>query len=148
MAVAERKAEVVWEGDVNRGGGTIRLATSGAGGELQISLRARAGEADGQTSPEELIGAAHAGCYAMALSNVLTQAGAPPERLDTSASVALDCVDSGYAITSVELTVRGRVPGIEAGDFEEAARQADQACPVSSALRGNVDIRLAAQLER
>ncbi len=148
MAVAQRRAETTWEGNVARGGGRVRLGTSGACGELPISLPTRAGDAEGNTSPEELIAAAHSGCYAMALSNVLSQQGNPPERLEASANVTLDKAGEGFAVTRSDLTVRGTVPGIDADAFEEAARQAEKACPVSNVLRGNAEIGLEVSLER
>ncbi len=147
MAVAQRKAQIVWQGDVQQGGGTITLQTSGAGGDLPISLPRRIEDAQGQTSPEELLAAAHAGCYAMALSLTLTEQGNPPESLTASADVSLDKAGEGFAVTESKLRVRGRVPGIDDAAFEAAARQAEQGCPISNALRGNVQIDLDAALE-
>lgn len=146
MAV-EREAEINWRGDVQQGEGTITLASSGAGGQFPISLFTRTGSPDGQTSPEELMAASHAGCYAMALSMVLTQDGTPPESLDAHATVALDQRGGGYAVTRSDVTVRGRVPGISDDAFRNAANRADQACPVSNALRGNATITVDAALE-
>lgn len=147
MAVAQRTAHIHWQGDVQRGGGTVHLETSGAGGDLPISLPTRSGDSNGQTSPEELIAASHAGCYAMALSMTLTQAEHPPESLEASAKVTLDRAGEGFAITRSELTVKGKVEGIDASEFEDYARQAEQACPVSNALRGAVEITLDASFE-
>lgn len=146
MAV-QREAEIVWQGDVQRGGGNLALATSGAGGEFPIDLPTRTQEPDGQTSPEELLAASHAGCYAMALSMVLTQDGAPPEVLNASAEVSLDQQDGGYAVTRSDLTVRGRVSGISDEAFRDAAQRAEQACPISNAIRGNATITVDAALE-
>lgn len=149
MAGVDRTAEISWQGDVRNGGGTVRLATSGAGGDLPISLPTRAGEANGQTSPEELIAASHAGCYAMALSAVLTEQGNPPEKLDASAVVTLrPQKDGGYKVTDSALTVRGQVPGLDASAFEDAAKEAEQNCPISNLMRGNTEITLDAQLEQ
>jgi osmotically inducible protein OsmC len=97
------------------------------------------------TNPEELIGAAHAGCFSMALSLVLEQAGFKPERIDTTARVSLDKVPEGFKITTIELETEGRVPGIDEKTFREKAETAKQGCPVSMALTG-VEIRLRAQL--
>ena len=147
-AQAERRADVVWEGDVQDGSGNVTAASSGAFTDLAISLPNRVGEAEGHTSPEELIAAAHAGCYAMALSHALTGVGNPPERLSVSANVGLDPkVGGGLEVSFSHLTVRGSVPGLDQARFEELARRAEQACPISNALRGNVEIQLRATLE-
>jgi osmotically inducible protein OsmC len=143
MAVAERRAEVVWEGDLPRGGGKFTVG-SGAMGEMPVTWASRTERPDGKTSPEELIAAAHGSCFAMALSNVLAQGGTPPERLEISAVCTFD-IDN-VKVSSVDLDVRGRVPGMDAEDFRNAVEQADQGCPVSNALRGNVDIRVNASL--
>jgi osmotically inducible protein OsmC len=141
----DRKATTVWTGDLKSGMGTTTLDTSGLGGQLQVSWPSRSESAAGQTSPEELIAAAHASCFSMALSNTLAQNGNPPERLDTSAVVTFD-LTGGPHISRVALTVRGTVPGIDAADFEKAATAAKDGCAVSKALEGNVDIALDAQL--
>lgn len=146
MAV-QREAEIAWQGDVQNGRGNITLATSGAGGQFPISLPTRTQNPEGQTSPEELLAASHAGCYAMALSMVLTQDGTPPEALDASAEVALDQQGGGYAVTRSDLTVRGRVPGVSEQAFQDAAQRAEQACPISNAIRGNATITVDAALE-
>jgi lipoyl-dependent peroxiredoxin len=147
VAVAKRTASIVWEGDGRRGAGTVTMDTSGALGEFGVSLPTRTEDPQGNTSPEELLAAAHAGCYAMALSVTLGQQGSPPERLEVSAEAVLDRAGEGFAITTVDLSVRGRAPGVDQASFEDAARQAEGGCPVSNALRGNVDIRLDARLE-
>jgi lipoyl-dependent peroxiredoxin len=144
MAVAERRAEVVWEGDLQGGGGKFTVG-SGAMGEMAVTWTSRTERPEGKTSPEELIAAAHGSCFAMALSNVLAQGGTPPERLEISAVCTFD-VDN-VIVSSVDLDVRGRVPGLDAEDFQSAVEQANQGCPVSNALRGNVEIRLNASLE-
>ena len=146
MATVERRASVVWTGDVRNGSGTLGMDTSGACGELPIDLPTRAGEARGNTSPEELIAAAHAGCFAMALSSVLGADGNPPDRLEVSAVCTQGRAGDGFAITNVDLTVRGEAPGVDDEGFRDAARRAEQACPVSGALRGNVEIGLDASL--
>jgi osmotically inducible protein OsmC len=146
MAMAERTANTVWEGDLARGKGTTSL-NSGATGDLPVTWASRTERSDGKTSPEELIAAAHASCYSMALSHELAQAGHPPERLEVSSTVVLDEVDGGPKVTESRLTVRGRVPGIDQAEFEKAAQAAGQGCPVSGALKGNLDITVDAQLE-
>jgi osmotically inducible protein OsmC len=144
MAMAERTATTAWEGDLAHGDGRLNL-NSGASGELPVTWASRTQRSEGRTSPEELIAAAHASCFSMALSHELAQAGHAPEHLDVSATVTLDEVDGGPKITSSRLTVRGRVPGIDQAAFEEAAQAAGQGCPVSGAL--SVDISVDAQLE-
>jgi lipoyl-dependent peroxiredoxin len=144
MAVAERRAEVVWEGDLAGGGGKFTVG-SGAMGEMPVTWAARTERPDGKTSPEELIAAAHGSCFAMALSNVLAEGGTPPERLEISAVCTFD-VDN-VRVASVDLDIRGRVPGMDAEDFRSSVEQADEGCPVSNALRGNVDIRVNASLD-
>lgn len=140
MATAERRADVVWSGNLMKGSGTFDLASSGAMTGAPVSFATRTENPNGNTSPEELIAAAHASCYAMALSNVLGEQGNDPDELDVSANCILDM--GSLKITTVELTVRGNVPGIDEEGFRSAAEQAEQACPVSNALRGNVDIKL------
>ena len=137
MAV-ESRADVTWEGDLLSGHGHVTPA-SGAFPELPVTWRARSESREKGTSPEELIAAAHAACYSMALSNGLAQAGHPPERLDTSARVGFQ---AGEGITGIQLSVRGRVPGLDATGFQQAAEDAKENCPVSKALAG-VKITLA-----
>jgi osmotically inducible protein OsmC len=129
MAV-ESSASATWEGDLARGAGTVRVG-SGAFPEQALTWHARAEDRASGTSPEELIAAAHAGCFSMALSFGLTQAGHAPERLDTSVKVGFQ---PGQGITGIELSVRGRVPGIDQARFQEAAEGAKANCPVSKAL--------------
>jgi lipoyl-dependent peroxiredoxin len=145
MAMAERTANTVWEGGLAKGNGTVSLK-SGATDDLPVTWASRTERSDGKTSPEELIAAAHASCFSMALSNELGQAGHDPERLDVTAEVTLDEVDGAPTVTTSKLTVRGKVPDIEQSDFEEAAQGAGQNCPVSRAL-GGVDIQVDAKLE-
>ena len=140
----ERTAEAVWEGSLMEGSGTITKTGSGALPELPVTWASRADSPDGRTSPEELIAAAHAACFAMALSHALAEAGNAPERLETSATVTFV---PGTGITKAALTVRGRVPGIDESAFVEAAEGAKDGCPVSGALKGNVELTLDAQLE-
>ena len=145
MAMAERKADVVWRGDLQTGSGRLRVA-SGAFPELDVTFSARTGASDGKTSPEELIAAAHATCYSMAFSNLLKQEGAPPERLDVSAVCSLDRIEGALKITGMRLDVRGVVPGLESTRFQQLAETAEQRCPVSNALRNNVQVAVQAQL--
>ncbi len=145
MALSEDRANAVWEGSVAEGGGRVTVA-SGAFPEQPITLKRRTEGGRGTTSPEELIAAAHEACYSMALAAALSRNETPPERLEVSAEVSLDRVESGLKITGVELSVQGTVKGVDSGAFEELARTAEQNCPVSNALRGSVDIRLQAEL--
>jgi osmotically inducible protein OsmC len=139
----ESSASATWEGDLPSGAGSVRVA-SGAIDEQKLTWRARAESRESGTSPEELIAAAHASCFAMALSFGLGQAGHPPERLDTSARVTFQ---PGPGITAIHLTVRGRVPGLDAAGFEQAAEGAKANCPVSKALAGVPSITLDARLD-
>ena len=125
------------------GSGTIAEVPSGAFGPLDVSWASRAEEPNGKTSPEELIAAAWASCFAMALSLVLAKAGNPPEKLETSATVTFQ---PGQGIIKGVLTVRGTVPGLDENAFVTAANDAKQNCPVSQALTGIPDVSLDAQL--
>jgi lipoyl-dependent peroxiredoxin len=147
MAKAERRADVVWEGNLLQGHGRIVSVGSGALGELPVTWASRTERSDGRTSPEELLAAAHAACYAMAFSHSLAQAGTPAERLTVSATCAFEQVEAGFKVTTMDLDVRGNVPGLDQAGFEKAAQQAEQGCPVSNALRNNVQIRVQAHLE-
>jgi lipoyl-dependent peroxiredoxin len=141
---AERRAEVTWRGSLTDGDGTIDRVGSGAFGPLDVTWAARSEEASGgKTSPEELIAAAHAACFSMALSGALARAGTPPQELSTSAVVTFV---PGTGITSSALTVRGRVPGMDEAAFREAADGARAGCPVSKALAGVPEITIDAQL--
>jgi osmotically inducible protein OsmC len=145
--VAERKAEVVWEGDLMSGSGTITSTGSGAFGDLGVTWKARTEDSGGLTSPEELLAAAHAACFSMALSNGLAQAGHAAERLETSAVCTFGKADGGFAVTKMDLSVRGRVPGLDENGFREAAEGAKDGCPISKALAGNVEMSVTASLE-
>ncbi|HET8599973.1 MAG TPA: OsmC family peroxiredoxin [Segeticoccus sp.] len=135
MPLAERSAEAVWEGNLAGGKGTVTPAT-GAFDTLPVSWAARTEQPGGKTSPEELAAAAHASCYSMALSNVLDQRGAAPERLTVSSTVTLDKVDDAPTVVSSALTVRGRVPGLDEAGFKEAAEEAAAGCPISRLFAG------------
>ena len=145
MATAERRAEVVWNGNLQSGSGTFDLASSGAWSGAPISFATRTENPNGNTSPEELIAAAHASCYAMALSNVLHEGGNDPEELRVNATCVLDM--GSLKITSETLDVTGRVPGLDADGFQQAVEQADQICPVTNALRGSAEIKVNATLD-
>jgi len=118
MAMAERTANCAWDGDLPHGSGKVSGA-SGALGELPVTWASRTERSDGKTSPEELIAAAHASCYSMALSHGLGEAGTPPEHLDVAAKVTLDLVNGAPTVTRSELTVTGRVPGVDQATFEQ-----------------------------
>lgn len=140
----KRIANAKWEGSLTKGGGNISLG-SGAW-EGPYSARSRFEEAP-ESNPEELLGAAHAGCFTMALSLILGEAGHEPESLATEAVVHIRQAGGGYEIPTIELTTRGRVPGIAADEFEKHAQTAKDNCPVSKALGGVSEITLDAQLE-
>jgi len=142
--MTERSAQVTWQGSLTDGSGEIHEVPSGAFGPLQISWPSRAEEPGGKTSPEELIAAAHAACFAMALSHALAESGHAPERLETSATLTFV---PGTGITKAALTVVGTVPGLDEASFEQAAEQAKDGCPVSGALKGNVELTLDARLQ-
>jgi osmotically inducible protein OsmC len=144
MAMVEREAHVVWEGDLAQGSGSLSEG-SGVLQDAPVTFASRVEDPGGKTSPEELIAAAHATCYAMALSNTLAGKDTPPEQLEVDAVCTLD--DEQLKITTMDLNVRGRVSGIDEEEFENAAREAEQLCPVSNALRGNLEIRLQTRLE-
>ena len=140
----ERRAEVRWQGSLMEGSGTIVSTTTGAIGEQAVSWPARStDDAGGVTSPEELIAAAHAACFSMALSHALAQNGHAPEELRSSATVTFQ---PGEGITRIALTVEGTVPGIDGVEFEETAQAAKENCPVSKALAAVPEISLEAQL--
>lgn len=140
----DRRAEVTWRGSLLEGSGEISATTSGAFGGLGVTWKARSeDEHGGLTSPEELIAAAHAACFSMALSAALARADTPAEELRTSATVTFQ---PGEGITRIALTVEGRVPGIDDAAFREAAEAAKENCPVSKALAGVPEISLEARL--
>jgi osmotically inducible protein OsmC len=144
---AVRHADVTWEGDLLSGAGTVSASSSSAFADLPVSWSARTEGPGGKTSPEELLAAAHASCFAMAFSGALARAGTPPQRLSVSADVTFDKVESGWKVTTSALTVRGVVPGISAEDFVAAAETAKDGCPISGALQGNVALSVDAALQ-
>jgi lipoyl-dependent peroxiredoxin len=141
--MADSRAHAVWAGDLVGGSGSVSVA-SGAFPEQAVTWAARTNRPDPKTSPEELIAAAHAACYAMALSNTLATAGHVAERLSVDAVCRFE---PGKGITRSDLAVSGRVAGLDAAEFERLAKEGEQACPVSNALRGNIEIGLAVTLE-
>jgi osmotically inducible protein OsmC len=143
---AARRADVTWEGDLLTGGGVVTAGTSRSFNALPVTWASRTESPQGKTSPEELIAAAHASCYAMALSFGLAGAGKPPKKLEVSATVTFDKVESGWRVVSSALTVRGVVPGMDAAGFRKAAEGAKDGCPVSQALKGNVKLSVEATL--
>ena len=146
---AIRRAEATWSGALATGSGSVSAISSGAFSGLPVTWAARTETetSAGRTSPEELVAAAHAACFAMALSGALARAGTPPERLDVSAEVTFDKLEAGWRVVSSALTVRGVVPGMAAADFEAAAESTKDGCPISVALAGNVALSVAATLE-
>ena len=140
----QRRAEVTWRGSLMDGAGTIDRVGSGAFGPLDVTWASRAEDPAGRTSPEELIAAAHASCFSMALSHALAQAGSAPQQLSTAATVTFV---PGTGITAIALEVTGRVPGLDDAGFQEAAEGAKNGCPVSKALAGVPEITLSARLQ-
>ena len=146
MAIAERTAETVWEGSLVDGAGTVNGA-SGALKDIPVTWAARTEAPGGKTSPEELAAAAHSSCYSMALSGGLSKAKTPPEKLTVSALVTLDKVDGALTVVSSELTVVGRVPGMDEAAFIAAAEDAGKNCPISRLFAG-AQITVDASLEK
>ena len=144
MAMAERTATSSWDGDLAHGNGVVTGASGGLG-DLPVTWASRTERSDGKTSPEELVAAAQASCFSMALAHGLNEAGNPPEHLDVSAKVTLDLVDGAPTVTTSEITVSGRVPNIDQAAFEQAASEAGKGCPISRAL-GTVKISVSATL--
>jgi osmotically inducible protein OsmC len=144
MAV-ERTASAEWQGDLMDGSGTVSTQ-SGSVRDATVKWSSRAEQADENTSPEELIAAAHATCISMALANGLAQGGTPPQKLDTEATATFDKTDAGFRMTKMRITIRGQVEGLDEDGFRQAAEDAKENCPVSQALKGNVDVSVDAAL--
>ena len=140
--MAKRKASAVWEGTLREGKGRVKLGSGAFEGQYSFASRFEEGTG---TNPEELIGAAHAGCFSMALAAGLTRAGFNPARISTNASVSLEKVGEGFKITNIQLDAEGEVPGIDESTFLAQAETAKKNCPVSQALAG-VQINLNAKL--
>jgi osmotically inducible protein OsmC len=146
MADAPRRADAVWTGSLTQGSGEVTLASSGAAGPLPVTWASRTERSNGKTSPEELVAAAHASCYCMALSGILGDNGTPPEKLEVSATVTFAQITGGFKVGSSALTVRGTVPGVDETAFQKAAEAAKDGCPISGALKGNVELSVKATL--
>ena len=146
MPRIERSAHIVWEGNVARGVGTIS-ARSGAFTALPFTLASRVEAPAGKTSPEELLAAAHAGCYAMSLAGELAAGGRRPQRLEVSAKVVMDEVDGSHLVVASEIRARARVEGIDADAFADAARAADAGCPFSALIKPTATVTIDARLE-
>jgi osmotically inducible protein OsmC len=142
--MADRTARAEWEGNLVEGRGRLTLDDSRLLDSVPITWEARTEEPGGMTSPEELLAAAQASCYAMAFANHLAEAGVPPDRLDVEATATFI---PGEGVTTMKISVRGRVPGVDADQFRDLAGEGEKACPISNAIRGNVDIQLNADLE-
>ncbi len=142
--MATRRAEATWEGGLADGHGTTALESRVAGA-LDVNSRART-EGGAETSPEELLAAAHAACFSMALSHTLGEAGNPPTKLSVAAAVEFGPTEGGFEVKSSHLKVRGEGPGVDDDAFQEAARGAGEGCPISQALKGNVEISVEAEL--
>jgi osmotically inducible protein OsmC len=145
MAVI-RRAEVTWEGDLLSGKGVVSARSSGAFEDKPVTWAARTEAPEGKTSPEELLAAAHASCFAMALSAGLARARTPARRLEVRAAVTFDKTEAGFRVTTSALEVRGSVQGLDQKGFESAAQAAKDGCPISQALRGNVALEVKATL--
>jgi osmotically inducible protein OsmC len=143
---AIRTAEATWSGNLANGNGQVSAVSSGVFSDLPVTWAARTEAADGKTSPEELVAAAHAACFSMAFSGRLGRAGFTPERLDVSADVTFDKVGDGWKVVSSALTVRGTVPGMSEEAFRTEAEAAKDGCPISGALKGNVELSVDASL--
>jgi osmotically inducible protein OsmC len=141
----ERTANAVWEGDLVGGSGEVSAESGALEGE-KVKWSSRAEQADQNTSPEELIAAAQAVCVSMALAHGLAEAGTPPKRLESEATATFDQTPDGFRVTTMKVSIRGQVDGLDAEGFREAAQDAAQNCPVSQALKGNVDISVDASL--
>ncbi len=144
---AIRRADATWHGDLATGSGVVSAGTSNTFSGLPVSWASRTEAAEGRTSPEELVAAAHASCFSMALSAELGRAGTPPTRLEVSATVTFDKLEAGWRVVSSALAVHGLVPGATPQSFRTAAEAARDGCPISQALRGNVALSVEATLE-
>jgi osmotically inducible protein OsmC len=144
---AIRRARVVWTGDLAHGKGAVTAESSGLFKEAPVTWASRTERSDGKTSPEELLAAAHASCFSMALSFGLGNAGTPPQRLEVTATVTFEQVAGGFKVKSSALEVAGVVPGVDAAAFQKAAEGAKDGCPISQALKGNVELSVTATLQ-
>ncbi len=136
-----RSANAIWEGSIGQGNGTMKMAAW----EGPYSAASRFEEGEG-TNPEELLAAAHAGCFSMALSSALTRGGTPPTKIDTTAHVHIEKLEEGWRVVKIELATRGEVPGLDAAGFQTAAEGAKENCPISKALGAVKEITVVATL--
>ena len=143
--MAERRGHAVWHGNLLEGSGTVDAASGAVSGQ-EVTWKARTEGSDTVTSPEELIAAAEAACFAMALSHALASAGHEPEEVEVDAVCTFGPVEGGFAITRMALDVRAAVPGFDQAAFEGVLAEAEAGCPVSNALRGNVEIDVRGRL--
>lgn len=141
-----RRAEAHWSGDLATGGGAVSAATSGIFTDQATTWRARTEASEGKTSPEELLATAHAACYSMAVSNELSKAGHVPERVDVTVEVRADKTDAGWTVLGSHITLRAKVPGVDAATFAAKAQAAKGGCPISRAISDSVEITLDATL--
>ena len=144
---AIRTAHATWTGELVSGDGVVSAMSSNAFTQLPVSWAARSEQSGGKTSPEELVASAHASCYSMALAAGLGGAGTPPSKLEVDATVTFEKVESGWKVQSSALKVVGVVPGADAAAFQAAAEAAKDGCPISQALKGNVELSVEASLE-
>ncbi len=144
---ATRSATVTWSGTLAEGSGTVSSGTTDLFIDLPVSWSSRTEAPAGRTSPEELLAAAHASCFAMALSGGLVRGGTPPDHMHVSAAVTFDQVGDAWTVTRSELDVVGVVPGLDEDGFVAAAEAAKDGCPISRALTGNVELAVTAALE-
>ena len=144
---ATRTATVTWTGTLAEGSGTVTAGTSELFTDLPVSWASRTESPDGRTSPEELLAAAHASCFSMALSGALVRAGTPPDHVHVSATVTFDKVGDAWTVTRSELDVVGTVPGLDEAGFDAAAQNAKDNCPISRALAGNVEMTVSSTVE-
>jgi len=142
----QRHAQVTWQGDLVTGGGTIDYVSSGVFSRMPVSWAARTGPHNGKTSPEELLAAAHGACFSMAFSARLAKNGTPPTTLNVKAEVTFDNAGGGWKVTQSLITVVGDVPGIDLATFQTIAEDAKENCPISIALKGNVELKVDASL--
>jgi lipoyl-dependent peroxiredoxin len=144
---ATRSATVTWNGTLAEGSGTVTAGTTGLFSDLPVSWASRTEDPEGRTSPEELLAAAHASCFSMALAGGLARAGTPPDHVHVSATVTFEKVGDAWTVSRSELDVVGVVPGLDEAGFDAAAQEAKDGCPISRALAGNVELSVSATLE-
>ena len=141
-----RRAEAHWSGDLASGGGAVTAATTGIFADQAITWRARTEAAEGKTSPEELLAAAHAACFSMAVSNELSKAGFVPNRVDVVVEIDADRAEKGWTVQTSRISLRADVPNIDEQEFQRIAALARDGCPISRALAGNVELQVEATL--